>query len=118
MGDYGDSCKEQREDLPANKDTITEKPLVQKMITVKIGGHKIDWQITLIPPNTDNYYGTGYYLHAAPLKDGQPDEGASIHWDVRYMGTKNIDKLTDRWVKDYYIGQSKTGIRKTVKYYV
>ena len=75
-----------------------------------------DWIITAIPPKKgSNYYGTGYYITATPIKDnGEPDDDAAIHWDMRYACTIDINELADIWVRDYYGGK----ITKKVKYYV
>lgn len=75
-----------------------------------------EWLLTAIPPKEGTqYYGTGYYLSAVPFKkNGKPDEDAAIHWDMRYAETKDIHKMADYWVRDYYGGT----YTKKVKYYV
>ena len=75
-----------------------------------------EWVITAIPPKEGTqYYGTGYYITAVPLKkNGTPDEEASVYWDMRYAETTDIDTMADYWVRDYYGGT----YTKKVKYYV
>ncbi len=65
-----------------------------------------EWILTAIPPEEGSiHYGTSYYLSAIPIKeDGKPDEDARILWDMRYVGTKNLHKMADAWVRDYYGG--------------
>ena len=75
-----------------------------------------EWIITAIPPEEGtDYYGTGYYITAVPIKDdGQLDGKAAILWDMRYLGTNDIQKMADAWVRAYY-GEP---IKQQIKYYV
>lgn len=65
-----------------------------------------EWIITAIPPKKGtDYYGTGYYIMAVPLKkNGRPDQDAAIRWDMRYAETTDIQVMADYWVRDYYGG--------------
>ena len=90
---------------PQNKKQIRIRVKYRPLATSK--KFKVtEWILTAIPPKEGtSYYGTGYYLSAVPLKkNGTPDEDASVHWDMRYAGTKDIRVMADYWVRDYYGG--------------
>ena len=65
-----------------------------------------EWILTAIPPEEGAiHYGTGYYLSAIPIKeDGTPDEDGRILWDMRHARTKNLSKMADIWIRDYFGG--------------
>lgn len=83
-------------------------------ITVKTKNGTSHWHIRLEKPKGDDDYGTGIYLHAVPVNDN----GSHVYRDFRYAKTTDIQKLTDMWVKEYFVSSERQKIKKTIKYYI
>lgn len=65
-------------------------------LTVKGKHFKRQGRVTLFPPTTDNYYGSGYYMLV------EMEGGREYDVDVRYEHTTNIYELATRWARGYY----------------
>ncbi len=98
------------ESLPVSQEEMS--------ITVKTKRGTSHWFIRLEKPKGDDDYGTGLYFRATPIIKGKPDLKAVVIRDVRYAKTMDIQKLTDAWVKEYFVSSDRQKIKKSVKYYV
>ena len=65
-------------------------------LTVKGKSFKRKGRVTLFPPTSDNYYGSGYYMRV------EMEGGSEYSVDVRYEHTTNIYELATRWARGYY----------------
>lgn len=65
-------------------------------LTVKSKGFKRRGRVTLFPPTTDNYYGSGYYMLV------EMEDGNEYNVDIRYEHTTDIVLLTKAWAKGFW----------------
>ncbi len=96
--------------LPVNQEEMS--------ITVKTKNGTSHWHIRLEKPKGDDDYGSGLYLRATPIIKGKPDLRAVVIRDVRYAKTTDIQKLTDSWVKEYFVNNHRQKIKTSIKYYI
>jgi hypothetical protein len=81
------------------------RPIKTKLTLAVIGERrgtkfKANIKFTLVPPETRDYYGNGYYMNV--------EHDNCIHYiDVRYSGTTDIDKLARIWVRNYFGNNAK-----------
>ena len=52
---------------------------------------------TMIPPDDDVHYGTGYYMSVTGFANGYDQL-----IDVRYEGTTDVEKLARRFIENYW----------------
>lgn len=63
-----------------------------------------DLVFTLLPPDTPDHYGTGYYMVVKT-----PSDEHLV--DVRYERTTDVSELADRWIQGWY-GKNAREVKK------
>ena len=87
------------------KDIQTElNARIKSIETVTGRKFTTDLSFSLVKPERDSYYGTGYYLVVKmKYRSDDGDAGENIQTvDVRYTGTTDIKRLSMDFIRSYY----------------